>query len=317
MQIFPTVASSGAFRTWRSDRANWLPVAKAIANHHGLAVVNPFSFATGTNLVIALDDALILKVFPPIYRSQFVSERATLRQLRGKLDLPIPEIVAEGGADDWSYLVITRLAGILGSQAWRGLPEEQKERVLQQIGETIAQVHSVPLGELTRIEPRWPEFIERQIAGCRERHVRLGLPKKYLADLDALLENAATLIPMDAPPVILTGEYIPENFLLGKTNGRWGLAGLIDFGDVMTGWREYDLLGPSAFMAAGRPGRVCSLLRGFGYGDAVDPIVRRRLLTLIFLHRASDPMRHICIEGWEHRINRLTDLEDLIWPTGD
>ncbi len=70
---------------------------------------------------------------------------------------------------------------------------------------------------------------------------------------------------MDAPPVILIGEYIPENFLLACDDGDWSLAGLFDFGDVKAGWRDYDLLGPSAFMAAGRPGRVRSLLEGFGY----------------------------------------------------
>ena len=35
-----------------------------------------------------------------------------------------------------------------------------------------------------------------------------------------LLRDAAALIPLDAPPVILTGEYIPENFLLRRENGR-------------------------------------------------------------------------------------------------
>ena len=48
------------------------------------------------------------------------------------------------------------------------------------------------------------------------RHERLGLPQKFLDGLDDLLRDAAELIPMDAPPVILTGEYIPENFLLDR-----------------------------------------------------------------------------------------------------
>ena len=48
--------------------------------------------------------------------------------------------------------------------------------------------------------------------------------------------DAATLISMDEPPVILTGEYIPENFLLSRDGSKWGLTGLIDFGDVMTGF---------------------------------------------------------------------------------
>src|SRR5207237_8230728 len=111
-------------------------------------------------------------------------------------------------------------------------------------------------------------FIRGQIEGCRARHERLGLPQKFLNGLDHLLRDAAELIPLDAPPVILTGEYIPENFLLSCENGGWRLSGLIDFGDVLTGWGEYDLLGPSAFVTAGRPQRVRALFGGFGYGRA-------------------------------------------------
>ena len=120
-------------------------------------------------------------------------------------------------------------------------------------------------GRCSMIEPHWGAFMHGQIAGCRARHERLGLSPKFLAGFDDLLRDAAELIPMNAPPVILTGEYIPENFLLAGDGGEWRLAGLIDFGDVMTGWGEYDLLGPSAFMAAGRAGRVESLFEGFGY----------------------------------------------------
>ncbi len=188
--------------------------------------------------------------------------------LRGRLSLPIPEIVAEGERDGWPYLVITRLEGVLGSDAWPSLPEEQKERVLAQIGETIAEVQRVPPGALLDIEPRWDAFMRRQIAGCRARHERLGLASKFLDGLDDLLRDAAELIPINGPPVILTGEYIPENFLLANDGGAWRLAGLIDFGDVQTGFGEYDLLGPSAFMAAGRPRRVQSLFEGFGYSRA-------------------------------------------------
>jgi hygromycin-B 7''-O-kinase len=118
---------------------------------------------------------------------------------------------------------------------------------------------------------------------------------------------------MDAPPVILIGEYIPENFLLACDDGKWSLAGLFDFGDVLAGWRDYDLLGPSAFMAAGRPGRVRSLLDGFGYAK-LDFALKRRLMALMLLHRASDLNSHICIERWQQQANDLVELQDLIWP---
>jgi hygromycin-B 7''-O-kinase len=315
MQSLPSVKNIEAYQAWRADVSRCLPAALDIARSHGLPHGDPHLYSTGTNLVIALDDALVLKVFPPLLRHQFESERSSLSQLRGRLGIPIPEIVLEGERDQWPYLVITRLCGIIGTQAWPTLPEDQKERVLGQIGETIADVQRVPVGKLSRIEPRWDQFISNQIEGCRARHARLGLPQKYLDGLDDLLRDAPALIPMNAPAVILTGEYIPENFLLSRQDRGWRLSGLIDFGDVMTGWGEYDLLGPSAFMTAGMPRRVRSLFAGFGYANAnIDPALKRRLMTLLLLHRFSDPVRHICIEGWQQKAGDLFELQELLWP---
>jgi hygromycin-B 7''-O-kinase len=315
MHSLPSVENIEAFQAWRSDVSQCLPAALDIARSHGLPHAEPHLFSTGTNLVVALDDGLVLKIFPPLLRHQFVSERNSLSQLRGRLGVPIPEIVLEGERDRWPYLVITRLHGVIGTQAWPALPEDQKESILGQIGATIAEVHRVPIGELSCIEPRWDRFVSRQIEGCRARHERLGLPRKYLDGLDEYLRNAATLIPMNAPPVILTGEYIPENFLLSRESRGWRLSGLIDFGDVMTGWGEYDLLGPSAFMTAGMPRRVRSFFEGFGYSTAnIDPNLKRRLMTLLLLHRFSDPVRHICIEGWQLKTSDLFELQELLWP---
>jgi len=315
MHALPDVETMEDFRAWRADPSRCLPAALEIARSHGLPHGDPQLFPTGTNLVVGLDDLLVLKIFPPLLRHQFVSERLTLSLLRGRLSLPIPEIVIEGERDRWPYLVITRVQGVVGAEVWPILPEDQKERVLGQIGETIAEVQRAPVGELAGIEPRWAEFISWQIEGCRARHERLGLPRKFLDGLDHLLGDAAALIPTNAPPVILTGEYIPENFLLSPQGGDWRLAGLIDFGDVMTGWKEYDLLGPSAFMTAGMPGRVHSLLRGFGYSRAdFNFALKRRLMALMLLHRASDPVRHLCIEGWQQKAGDLFELQELPWP---
>jgi hygromycin-B 7''-O-kinase len=315
MHSLPGLQDFETFQAWRADASHCLPAALDIARSHGLPHADPQVFSIGTNLVVGLDDRLILKIFPPLLRSQFVSERLALTQLRGRLRVPIPEIVLEGERDGWPYLVITRLSGILGTQAWPVLPEDQKERVLAGIGETIAEVQRVPVGDLCCIEPRWDRFIAKQIEGCRARHARLGLPPKFLDGLDDILREATTLIPLDAPAVILTGEYIPENFLLSSEGGNWRLSGLIDFGDVMTGWGEYDLLGPSAFMTEGMPGRVRNLLAGFGYSKAdINLTMKRRLMALMLLHRASDPVSHICIEGWQQKAADLFELQELLWP---
>ncbi|MGE7472684.1 aminoglycoside phosphotransferase family protein [Bosea sp. NPDC003192] len=314
MITLPIITDEQAFANWRAKPENWQVPVKDIARSENVSANILAPYRTGTNLVVDLNGSLVLKLFPPLYRSQFVSERATLRVLDGKLSVPTPRIVAEGARGGWSYLIITRLHGILGSEAWPTLAESQKERVLRQIGRTIADVQSVAPGELATIEPTWPSFIAGQVAGCIERHRRQGLASGLLSDLEELLHDVPATVPLDAPPVILTGEWIPENFLLTEELGQWRLAALIDFGDVMTGWREYDLLGPSAFMCAGLPGRVCCLLEGYGLEPRMlGSEMRRRLLTLMVLHRASD-LRHVYIEGWETRIRKLVDLETIIWP---
>ena len=311
----PAFADYEPFRAWRSDPAQWLPIARDIARSHGLACTAPQVFTTGTNLVLALDEKFILKIFPPFLRGQFTSERSTLAQLRGKLRIAIPEIVVEGERDGWPYLVITRLSGILGADAWPSLPEADKERVLAEVGETIAQVQRVPAGPLARIEPQWDVFMRGQIEGCRARHERFGLPRKFLDGVDEFLRDAASLIALEGPPVILTGEYIPENFLLSRVSAGWRLSGLIDFGDVMTGRGEYDLLGPSALMAAGVPRRVQSLLAGYGYASSdITPDLKRRLMALMLLHRFGNPTRQISIEGWQQKAADLDELQDLLWP---
>ena len=315
MLSLPHLPDFAAFQDWRADRAQWLPIALDIARGHGLSAAAPHVFANGTNLVLALDDRHILKIFPPFHRDKFVSERGTLTQLQGRLTIATPEIVCAGERDQWPYLVITRLPGVLGAEAWPGLPEAQKERVLAQLGAVIAEVQRAPLGELSAIEPDWPSFLRRQIEGCRARHERLGLARKFRNGLDDLLADAAGLIPLYQSHVILTGEYIPENFLLGRHGDDWHISGLFDFGDVLTGWREYDLLGPSAFMSAGRPGRVRNLFAGYGYTRAdIDFALKRRLMALMLLHRASDLNSHICIEGWQEKAADLYQLQELIWP---
>jgi hygromycin-B 7''-O-kinase len=316
MHSLPRVKDFEAFRAWRADPSRCLLAARDIACGHGLPHGDAQLFPTGTNLVVALDDRLVLKIFPPLLRHQFVSERLALSLLHGRLSVPIPEIVIEGERDQWPYLVITRLQGVVGAEAWPILPEDQKERVLAQIGGTIAEVQRAPVGELSGIEPGWPKFISGQIEGCRARHERLGLPRKFLDGLEEFLRDAAALIPMNAPPVILTGEYIPENFLLSQESGDWRLSGLIDFGDVFTGWGEYDLLGPSVFMTAGMPRRVRRFFGGFGYSQAdITPELTRRLMALVLLHRFSDLNRQMCIEGWQQQAGNLFELERLLWPS--
>src|ERR1700731_2294012 len=114
----PSLPDTETFQAWRADASRCMPLALDIARSHGLPHGDPQLFATGTNLVVALDDGLILKIFPPMLRHQFRSEQISPTALHRRVSVPIPEIVLEGERDQWPYLVITRLHGVIGTQAW-------------------------------------------------------------------------------------------------------------------------------------------------------------------------------------------------------
>ena len=69
-------------------------------------------------------------------------------------------------------------------------------------------------------------------------------------------------------------------------------------------------------MAGGISRRVRSLFEGFGYSRAdLNFELKRRLMALIFLHRASNPVRQFCIPDWQQKTSDLLELQELIWPT--
>ncbi|PZU88336.1 MAG: phosphotransferase [Shinella sp.] len=310
----PVVLTEVEFERWMGKPEHWLALANRIADMEGFTPSVMELFGNSTNLVVNLDDRHILKVFPPMYESQFSSERNALRFLKGQLEIAVPSIKSEGNANGWHWLITTKLDGIVGSMAWPLLSETAKESVLEQIGAAIAHMQKLPVDNLVLQRPSWHDFVRKQLENCFEHHRQLGMAHNFLADLKLIIEDAPTIIPLDLQPVLLTGDWIPQNMFLTERNGKWKLTGVIDFGDVMTGWGEYDLLAPNAFMCSGEPDRTQALLRGYGVPNGIcDTAMRRRLLTLALLHAESD-ISKIDIDSWQHRANSLFDLGSISWP---
>jgi len=271
----------------------------------------------GSNLVAIADGNRILKVFPPFLKFQWESERLALRQLFGKISISTPELLHEGEMDGWYYLIMTKLEGESLKGIWPKLLEEEKRKKLHQIGSLIAEVHRINIGPLAELEPKWSLFISQQRKKAYARHEKLGLPIKFLEGIEHYLDENYGLIPSTFESVILTGEYTPENILVKKNGADFCIEGLIDFGDVMVGLPEYDLLGPSTFLAAGDPNRLMSLFSGYGYSEAeLNSDLLKRLTSLLLMHRYSNLAAQIGIENWQERASNIEELEQLIWKFG-
>lgn len=298
----------------RAAPEQWLDIASSLAARHGLDAARTRPVSEGSNLVALIGDHSVIKVFPPFMRNQYESERRVLPHLHGRLSVPLPALIAEGEVSGWPYLLISQLEGVSLDEVWPTCTHDARREILRALGGLIAEVQAVPSDALSMMPPEWNEFIAGQARACAGRHRRLGFP--LWAQIDPYLQRTARALPTSFQTALLTGEYTPDNVLMSRAaGGGWHISGLIDFGDAMLGFAEYDLLGPSTFLAGGDAELVSALLEGYGYRE---PSSRRglgeRLMRMALLHRFSDFRVQVRIDGWQDRARSLDELRRLLWP---
>lgn len=306
-------------QVFRLDHAAWRAAIVEVCAAHRIECDTVSAFADGSNLVAAVDDRWIVKIFPTFHRHQWESERRVLAHLSGEvLPLKIPALIAEGTRDDgWLYVVMEKLPGLALSTCWTEVGPHDRICLMEQIGSTMAAVHRQPLGELASLPPEWGSFLQNQKANCRKRHAALGVPAWFEQGLDDLVGDWSPENDAD-DRVLLTGEYTPFNLLAQRDATGWQLTGMIDFGDAMVGPRAYDFLGPSMFSCAGEPLLVRALLRGyFGENRPLTRQTRMRFMALAALHRYANFDVQLCIPAWRERASSFDTLAELIWPLDD
>jgi hygromycin-B 7''-O-kinase len=303
---------------FRLDHAAWRAAIVEVCRAHHIDSEHIVAFADGSNLVAAVHDRWIVKIFPPFHRHQWESESRVLARLRGEpLPLKVPALLASGTRDDgWPYVIMEKLPGASLTSCWGECSARERASMMEQVGAMMVAVHRLPLGELVSLPPEWRSFLRSQKAGCRQRHVALGVPDWFPDRLESLLRDWSPDEDAD-DLVLLTGEYTPFNLLAERGEAGWRLSGMIDFGDAMVGPREYDFLGPSMFSCGGDRALVAALLRGyFGEARPIGEPLRMRLMALAALHRYANFNVQLCIPDWRERSASFEALAAMVWPEG-
>jgi hygromycin-B 7''-O-kinase len=301
----PARIDVAAFDALHDDPAAWREVMLSLAREQ--VAGEPVSVrqeTAGTVLVARIGSERVLKLYPPFLRDHFEFERAMLERLHGKLAVPTPRLLASGERDGWPFIVMSQLAGEPLEQTWPTMAEVQRIDLLTTLGGLAAEVHSLPVGELAALAPRWPDFIAQQRTRCAGRQQRTGLPAHLLQALPRFIDGP---LP-EGEPVLLTGEYTPMNLFTHDDQ----LAAMFDFGDGLVGPREYDWLGPLCFLAAGSAARCAAFMAGYG-APPLDEALRLALLRLLLLHRYSNLSAQIACAGWQRSCS-FEELAARIWP---
>jgi hygromycin-B 7''-O-kinase len=290
--LLPPVSNLTDYMSLFAGGSVWVQAMQVICQRHGLPTGRLVRFGDGTDpadgssVVFAVGDELVIKLFPPFRKNLFDADLSVAERVFGKLGVTTPEIYAHGELDGWPYIVMSRVPGVYLSGIWDTLDDESQLRVVIELAEVVAQLHSVPTDNLPLLENNWQQTVATRIINCVQRHREQGVPNYWLQQMPGFLAYAAPLYPPDFTPAIVSGDIHQYHLLAKQEGGRWRLTGLFDFDDALVGFQEYDLAAAGLFMMAGKPALLRAFLLTYGYAEAeIDETLSYRFMAYTLLHR--------------------------------
>lgn len=268
--LLATIRTEADYRAVYADDTAWLPAMYVLCQRHGLETGALRRMTLGTHVAFRSGDRII-KLFCPIWGDDFVSERACLAHIEG---LPVPELVATGELEGWSYVVMGVVPGVPALEVWSGLDEVQRHGVIAQLGRMMATLHALPA--VPELDGGWDGFIQARVNGALDHH---GVGQPWKGWIEDRLRSFAE---PDLPLVLLSADITEDHLLLSERAGQWRISGFIDFGDARMGHPYYEFIAPLAFYTFGQPALSRTLV--IAYGLELTPALADTLTTYCLLH---------------------------------
>jgi hygromycin-B 7''-O-kinase len=284
--MLPAVETDEEWDAIVPDETVMRPGAEDLCARLGLAGVPLRRFPDGSQPVYAVGDEHVLKLFPAAAAGDGLAEARVLSHIEGRLPVPTPRVCDHGVYENgWRYVLMSRLHGENLAGLWDRVPRAQRERVVTEVGEALAVLHSLDPGPLADVlgPGDWGAFVDRQSAGAVEQQRGHGLPEVWLEQIPDFL--ASVPLPRAPRPSLLHTEVMQQHFLVeaatpgAGAGGGLRLTGLFDFEPAMIGHRAYDFVGVGLFVTRGDPALLARL--SDAYGHRFDP---DELLACTLLH---------------------------------
>lgn len=309
----PDISDAAAYSLHFEDDV-WRQAAEAICARHGLAHTSMRRSPQGENIIFLVDDTLVLKIFAP-FRENYQRETAALNFAQGKLSIRTPELLHTGEIEGWPYLLMTQLAGCASRSVWESVERRDRLQIVSHLGAAMRELHRHEAPLQTPLNRNWRAFLERQARESVERQRACGANPEWLESLPSYIAaRLDLLLATEHRQVFLHGDIHAGNLLLAQEGGRWRIAGLIDFGDSLCGFHEYEFVAPCVLMVQGDGELQRELLSAYGYADGLlDQNLRARLMLLTILYECSDLRKYALRLAPAAANLTLQELERAIW----
>ncbi|MBD3367185.1 MAG: phosphotransferase [Candidatus Eisenbacteria bacterium] len=302
------------YRAAYHDESIWTPVAQEICLRHGLENDAVARGPDGTHIVFFVGDALVLKLFSPLFPDDIEAESLVTPHLAGRLGVRTPAIVGRGVCAGWRYLLMTRVDGRPAVDLWSELTRSDQLNVVSDVGRLVGRLREVSLEGLGALEIDWVGFLKRQLGRAHLRETPCGMDLSF-SDVESFAGTVEIDRRAGGRRVLLLADITDEHLLLTKQDGARGLFGLVDFGDAFIGHPDYELVAPGLTLARGDREFLRTLLVSAGYdvdGDAVN--LRRRLMLQTLVHRYATLVDAVRTVPDAAGAASLEELSRRLWP---
>ena len=308
----PVISNAADYSRHFNDEVWRQAVATICARHH-LPVKSLRRSLQGENIIFFADERFVVKIFAP-FRDNYSRETTALAFAQGKLSIRTPELICTGEIENWQYLVMTRIGGQASREVWASIRLQDRLEIASRLGVAMRELHAHAAQLGTALDRDWRGFIENQARDSVERQRVCGANPEWLESLPAYIAQRLPLLPAMFKPVFLHGDIHAGNLLLEVESGRWRIAGLIDFGDSLCGFQEYEFVAPGVLMLQGSSELQRALLLAYGYKESeLDEELRARLMLLTVLYECSDLRKYALRLAPESLSLTLNELERAIW----
>ena len=292
----------------------WEKAAATICARHKISYTSLRRSPQGENIIYFVNGTLVVKIFAP-FRENFLRETSALEFTHGKLGIETPELLFVGDIEGGQYLIMTQLRGRASREVWERVGLHDRHEIVTRLGGAMRELHEAkaPL-EQAALNRDWRGFVERQALASVERQRACGANPQWLESLPAFISARLKLLPENYDQVFLHGDIHAGNVLLDEESGRWRVTGLIDFGDSLCGFHEYEFVAPGVLMVQGNRELQRAMLLAYGYSEAqLDLNLRARLMLLTVLYECSDLRKYALRLAPEAVYLTLDELEAAIW----
>lgn len=312
--MLPEVTELDEYRAIYRREDIWDPVLEEICLRHGLPPGSARRGPDGTHIVYMAGESLVIKLFVPLFPSDYLAERLVTRHVAGRLGVDTPTIIEDGEVEGWQYLVMSAVRGRPVGEVWGELGRDDRLRIVRQVGETMARFRSLPTDGLEELAIDWSEFVRGQVATVVDRHSDPAVPARLLDGMAGYLAESP-LFETGFRPVLLHADITDEHVCVARENGRWTMTGLVDFGDSLVGHPDYESVSPGLDFSRGDGELLRTLLGASGTPeDDLTADLRHRLMAYTLVHQYVKLKDVLALVPASSGANGIDELAEILWP---